>query len=181
MTASGMKVSLDSMSTPWGTEPEHAVEAILELTRRHGHAPNANMLLMSTKLPKGVLHGNALDAAERVGLVHRVTKFPDGRSAAFGGCRDAYVVSTPAQTKKVLRMNDIREILAEVLPKAAHKKIPELAERLAELYPDSIEVVDIEGARVAVETVEAYGLEIEVDALGRASAVYFPNGASVAA
>jgi hypothetical protein len=165
----------------WGTEPAHAVEAVLELTRRYGHAPNANMLAGSITLPKGVLSLGALDAAERLGLVHRITKFPDGRSAAFGGCADAYVVSTPAQTRKVLRMQEIRDVLTEVLPKAAHKKIDALVERLIALLPDAIEAVEIEGARVGVEAIEAYGLEITVDAMGNAASVAFPHGAFLAA
>ncbi|MEV1157749.1 hypothetical protein AB0J27_20355 [Micromonospora chokoriensis] len=70
-----------------------------------------------------------------------------------------------------------RAWLEELLPKAAHKHIPAI---LANYMPERVEAVDIIGARAVVDTVEAYGLTIEVDANGNAATVRFPYGAEVA-
>lgn len=72
---------------------------------------------------------------------------------------------------------EIRQILLDVLPKNISKKrIDELVGRLA---TDTITTVFVDGAHIPVETVEMYGLQIEVDANGRAAAVHFPDTAYI--
>lgn len=70
--------------------------------------------------------------------------------------------------------DDNREWLADLLPKSAHKHIDEI---LDYFEPERITQVEVLGGRVRVERVEAYGLEIDVDANGRATRVAFPDGA----
>lgn len=70
--------------------------------------------------------------------------------------------------------DDNRAWLAELLPKSAHKHIPAI---LDHFDPPEIAEVEIVGGRVRVEEVEAYGLVIDVDANGNATAVRFPYGA----
>lgn len=70
-----------------------------------------------------------------------------------------------------------REVLAETLPKSAHKHIDKILDRLG--VPEATRMVEIVGARVEVEEVDAYGLTIGVDANGNAARVYFPHGAEV--
>lgn len=72
--------------------------------------------------------------------------------------------------------DEAREWLTELLPKAAHKKIDAILDYIA---PESVREVEIVGARVAIERVEAYGPEIGVDANGNAATVRFPYGAEV--
>lgn len=68
------------------------------------------------------------------------------------------------------------EWLHSVLPKAAHKKIDQILEYFAVEPVREVEILD---ARVQVEQVEVHGLEIGLDALGRAVKVYFPDDAEV--
>lgn len=78
-------------------------------------------------------------------------------------------------------MNPAREqargALEEALPKSAHKHIRKVLDALG--YADAVNAVEIVGARVAVETVSAYGLVIELDANGNAVTIGFPYGAEV--
>jgi hypothetical protein len=69
-----------------------------------------------------------------------------------------------------------REWLAKLLPKAAHKHIGAI---LDNFMIEAVEAVEILGARVQVEQVEAYGLTIGLDANGNAVTVEFPYGAEV--
>jgi hypothetical protein len=70
--------------------------------------------------------------------------------------------------------SEIRTVLLDVLPKSvSQKRIDEIVERLA--TDETIGSIGIHGARVPVETVEAYGLAIEVDANGRAAVVHFSD------
>lgn len=69
-----------------------------------------------------------------------------------------------------------REWLLELLPKSAHKKIDQILDYFA---PEVVAEVEIVGARVQVERVEAYGLRIGLDANGNAVTIEFPYGAEV--
>ena len=53
----------------------------------------------------------------------------------------------------------------------------ELARVAAEYFGESVLSAEIRGARVAIETVRAYGLSIGVDGNGNATRVDFPYGA----
>lgn len=71
--------------------------------------------------------------------------------------------------------------LLDLLPKAAHKKIPAILDYFGEQVAAAFKpfhLAEIEGGRVAIEHVEVYGLEIGVDANGNASTVQFPYGAT---
>lgn len=64
--------------------------------------------------------------------------------------------------------------------KIAVTKRAHLLDGLVELIPavDGITSVSVAGARGVVETIEAHGLTIGLDALGRAAEVKFPEGAT---
>jgi hypothetical protein len=66
--------------------------------------------------------------------------------------------------------------LHDLLPKSAHRHIKAILENFA---TQPVAEVEITGARVAVERVEAFGLRIGLDVLGRAVYVHFPLGAEV--
>jgi hypothetical protein len=75
--------------------------------------------------------------------------------------------------------NEPRDVVGAVLPKSwSQSKKDELADEILEaldeaglLAADEIEAVGIRGARIPVETVEAYGLVIGVDANGDAAEI----------
>jgi predicted transcriptional regulator len=67
-------------------------------------------------------------------------------------------------------------LLEEILPKSQHKKIERIVEALALEDVQTVDEVAVIGARVPVEHVTAYGLEIAVDANGNAVTVGFPYG-----
>lgn len=72
----------------------------------------------------------------------------------------------------------IEAILRHYLPKAQHTKVPKIALHIARQYAapwGMARSVEIRHARVTVETAEIYGLEIELDAMGEATAVHFPQ------
>lgn len=73
----------------------------------------------------------------------------------------------------------VTEAIRSVYPKISAVKLGQLLDALDPFMPDGIGEVSMPDARVPVERVEAYGLEIGLDALGRASAVYFPEGAEI--
>lgn len=68
-----------------------------------------------------------------------------------------------------------REWLAKLLPKNSHKHIEAILDYFAD-EPD-IYAAEINGARVQIEQVSAYGLGIAIDANGNAVTVDFPHGA----
>lgn len=74
--------------------------------------------------------------------------------------------------------NDGREWLLDLLPKSAHKHIDAI---LRKFTPEVVHEVEVVGARVQIEQVEAYGLSIGLDANGNAVTVGFPYGAEVTA
>lgn len=80
--------------------------------------------------------------------------------------------------------DQIRAELTERLPKASKKKLDELADWIYDLDPSEdgsgLTSVEVQGARCVVGRIEAHGLEIDVDAVGNASAVHFPYGAYAA-
>jgi hypothetical protein len=86
------------------------------------------------------------------------------------------VPTTPAEDAD----HELREWLTKLLPKAAHRKIPALIEGIREMQLDEVGTVEVNRARVAVETVSAYGLDFELDANGNAVTVSFPFGAFAA-
>jgi hypothetical protein len=69
--------------------------------------------------------------------------------------------------------DEMRECLLDALPKSQHRKIDAIMSTFDRLLSDATmpERVWVEGARPAVEYVEAYGLEIGVDACGNAETV----------
>ncbi|WP_067502245.1 hypothetical protein [Actinoplanes sp. TFC3] len=76
--------------------------------------------------------------------------------------------------------DELRSELAEILPKSQHRKIDAIV-ALIEPEPWSIQAVDVAMSYVGIETVEAYGLVIKLDANGDAASVEFPYGADIAA
>ncbi len=72
----------------------------------------------------------------------------------------------------------LRENLLDILPKSQHSKIDKIIE-LVTPEPWSVWSVDVGMSRAAIETVEAYGLTIGVDANGDAATVEFPYGADL--
>lgn len=70
----------------------------------------------------------------------------------------------------------LRDFLTETLPKAAHRKIDAIVAEVDTYLTAPITTVEIDGARVGVETVEAYGLHITLDAQGNAVAITSPYG-----
>jgi hypothetical protein len=75
----------------------------------------------------------------------------------------------------------IERIMRECGYKPNEKKMGELLDRFEQLIPGECEIerVSVGGhVRGAVERVEAYGLEIEIDGHGRATDVIFPDGAT---
>ncbi|WP_371409767.1 hypothetical protein OG423_14275 [Micromonospora zamorensis] len=72
-------------------------------------------------------------------------------------------------------MSEHSKFLADLLPKSAHTKIPAILSYFGQA--EATHEVDVVGARVPVETVEAYGLLIGVDANGNAATITFPHGA----
>ncbi len=79
---------------------------------------------------------------------------------------------------------DMEKVIAKLLPgKLSNWRRAEVAEEIADeltseglLFPDGITAVEVPGARVPVETVDAYGLTIAVDANGNAVRVSSPWG-----
>lgn len=74
--------------------------------------------------------------------------------------------------------DDDREWLTELLPKSAHKHVDAILRYFRE---DPVSEVEIVGARVEVERIEAYGLIVGLDANGNAVSIRFPYGAEVIA
>lgn len=78
-------------------------------------------------------------------------------------------------------MDDFREFLKNLPGKMSAKSIDAIVEYVDAAGPADgiVETVELAYARVPVETVEAYGLSIAVDANGNAVTVSFPAGAQV--
>lgn len=82
-----------------------------------------------------------------------------------------------------------RDVIGPVLPKSwSQTKRDDLADQIADalyeaglLVDEGIDSVEVRNARVTVETVEAYGLTIAVDAHGNAVQVTSPWGLEIAA
>lgn len=70
--------------------------------------------------------------------------------------------------------------LKALLPKAQHTKIPKI---VALICPEDgvFHTVETRGTAVGIETVEAYGLTLKLDANGDAAQITFPYGAEVIA
>lgn len=74
-------------------------------------------------------------------------------------------------------VDDDREWLAGLLPKSAHRHIPEILQYFNVAH--SIREVEVADARVELERVEFGGLEVGLDGYGNAVRVAFPYGAEV--
>jgi hypothetical protein len=80
-------------------------------------------------------------------------------------------------------------VIGAVLPKSlSQKKRDELTEQIVNalfdaglLLVDDATTIEVRGARVPVETVEAYGLTIRVDANGNAAEITSPWGLEILA
>jgi hypothetical protein len=74
----------------------------------------------------------------------------------------------------------LTDAIRSVNPRISATKLGELLDAIEELMPGEAGIfgVAVEGTRVVVETIEAYGLTIGVDANGRAAEVAFPDGAT---
>lgn len=84
------------------------------------------------------------------------------------------IAPAPPGTKRAA----IEAILRHYLPKNQHPKVPKIALHIAQQYAapwGMARSVEIRHARITVETAEIYGLAIELDAMGDATAVHFPN------
>ena len=76
-------------------------------------------------------------------------------------------------------MEEFREFLKS-LPKMSAKTMEALMERVEEMFPvGGVKSVEIDHSHVIVETVTAYGLEIELDAHGNAVTIEFPRSAQI--
>lgn len=77
-------------------------------------------------------------------------------------------------------MDELEKDLRGMLPKSAHKHIADIVEYITTMpVYHTVNAVEVHHARVPVETVLAYGLELRLDALGNAVTVTFPHGAEV--
>lgn len=76
-------------------------------------------------------------------------------------------------------MSDLHSFMEKLPGKISKKNMDAIAEHVEATANDTsdIKAVEIHGARVAVETVNAYGLVIQLDAHGNAVTVEFPYGA----
>jgi hypothetical protein len=70
----------------------------------------------------------------------------------------------------------LRAELEEILPKSQHKKIERILDVVDDYLTIEVDEIAVSGARVPVEHVTAYGLEISLDANGNAATVGFPYG-----
>lgn len=70
------------------------------------------------------------------------------------------------------------EMLAETLPKSAHKHIKAITEELSDLL-DSVVTLSAVGARIPVEAVELGGCTVKLDAAGNAVSAAFDGPAEV--
>lgn len=75
---------------------------------------------------------------------------------------------------------ELDEYLRSILPKGAHKHVGSIVEYVTtmSLYA-AVGTAEVNYARVPVESVEAYGLKLRLDASGNAVTVTFPHGAEV--
>jgi hypothetical protein len=73
--------------------------------------------------------------------------------------------------------DEARDFLESSLPKASHKRIPEILRYF--LAREPVSEVEIVGARVELDRVRAYGLDIGLDGHGNAVRVHLPYGAEV--
>jgi uncharacterized protein with PIN domain len=64
-----------------------------------------------------------------------------------------------------------REFLIDLLPKSQQSKVDRIVEEFQSYADAEFHTVEVHGARVAVESVDAYGLSIELDANGNAVTV----------
>jgi len=71
---------------------------------------------------------------------------------------------------EITASDDFREFLLDLLPKSQHGKVPAIVTEF-ERYTSQCAGFYVDGARGGVETVHAYGLEITIDANGRAEHV----------
>lgn len=78
-------------------------------------------------------------------------------------------------------MSDLHSFMEKLPGKISKKNMDAIAEHVEATANDTsdIKVVEIHGARVAVETVRVHGLVIEIDANGNAVTVEFPYGGEV--
>ena len=74
-------------------------------------------------------------------------------------------------------MEEFREFLVDL--KVPAKKIDAILEQVETMIPVYLKSVEIDHSHVIVETVTAYGLEIELDAHGEAVTVEFPRSAQI--
>jgi hypothetical protein len=66
-------------------------------------------------------------------------------------------------------------------PASEAAQLPDEEPNLRKSPTEDVREVEILGARVGIETVQAYGLEFTIDANGNAAVVRFPYGAAVTA
>lgn len=68
-----------------------------------------------------------------------------------------------------------RDFLLDLLPKSQHGKVARIVEEF-ETYTTTCSAVLVDGAHVGIEEIEAYGLDITLDANGNAERVSCKNG-----
>jgi hypothetical protein len=86
-------------------------------------------------------------------------------------------------------MSEPRDVIGAVLPKSwSQTKRDDVADQIVNalfdaglLLVDDVTTIEVRGARVPVETVEAYGLTIRVDANGNAAEITSPWGLEILA
>lgn len=72
---------------------------------------------------------------------------------------------------------DLEDRLREILPKTQHKKIEAIMDACGSAL--TVSEVAPHKTHAPIETVQAYGLTIGIDANGYAASVEFPDGAEV--
>lgn len=120
----------------------------------------------------------------RAGVLRVVGDPRRSRCGAAGRVRAAGMVvvltgAAPVRYSMGMSETTIETAIRSVYPKISATKLAELVAALGPFLVQPVREVAVEGATGAVDRVEAYGLELETDALGRAVTVYFPLSAEV--
>jgi hypothetical protein len=72
--------------------------------------------------------------------------------------------------------SEFRKFLLDLLPKSQHVKVDRIVEEFQAYADAEFHTVEVHGARVVTETIDAYGLSIELDANGNAVTVDTMHG-----
>lgn len=79
-------------------------------------------------------------------------------------------------TEEITPSNAFRQFLLDLLPKSQHGKVDAIVTEFASYVEGNISAVLVDGARMGVEKVQAYGLDITLDANGNAERIECERG-----